>query len=111
MHVDDIRILRRFESSTGTTNKAKKVATSKKLYAVERVVGERTAQTGQKQYLIKWVGYKEHTWLATVNISPKVGSCDPSLLDWTSRQDTATDSDGAVVAQLRNGSIRRIGGC
>ena len=75
-HIDEIRLLRRFDSvemSAQTHRPASKRVAKKtaKRYEVKHICGERTDAAEQTQYLIKWKGYGEHTWeawLATVTM-------------------------------------------
>ena len=57
VHVDDIKYLRRFESATGLVARATKAAAENtKAWEVQHIMGERTVEGGQKQYvyLVKW---------------------------------------------------------
>jgi hypothetical protein len=86
VHVDDIRRLRRFESATGMAHKPKQAAAdSSKTYEIEGIMGERQAQGGQTQYLIKWEGFQQHSWEPLANLT----GCPEKVTEWTRLSHTA----------------------
>jgi hypothetical protein len=83
VHVDDIRTLRRFDSTTlqGAHPQKSQAKPHARSYGVELIVGERGSDAvgSQKQYLVKWEGYSEHTWEPAVNLN-----CPEKVTEWIS---------------------------
>jgi len=81
-HIDEIRLLRRFNSvemSAQTHMPASKQVAKKtaKQYEVKHISGERTDAAQETQYLIKWKGYGEHTWEPEGNLD-----CPLQIKEW-----------------------------
>jgi transposase InsO family protein len=83
VHVNDIKLLRRFATDGAAEallqNEKKPASKTSKSYQVESIAGERGgAQGSQKQFLVKWEGYTEHTWEPQKNLN-----CPELVSQWT----------------------------
>jgi hypothetical protein len=81
-HIDEIRLLRRFNSLQMSTQvhmpASKRVAKkTAKQYEVKHISGERVDTAGETQYQIKWKGYGEHTWEPEGNLD-----CPLQIKEW-----------------------------